>query len=589
MPNRRGGRGGRGGGRGRGRGRGRYNRGRVNQPAQPAAAVSDDWSAVAVGAAEAAAQGKESDKEVSLEQLFTSDSTFDRHYAAQETNCNRYLATLLVLQKNGTEIAQVAKIRALAAAWARKDHRLANRLLGQSTQFGLVEVLKALTLLDAGRKIREWEKRMKRYQMQPKVKARKVGQIKSNIDNLGVIRPKMGSVSGALSRHIRNWVRQIPKSQLEFYALHYPKEPWKRLADLCHLNPKKDFPELPWFLPFCFGEAAPDGTMVSKCSLVNKDNLNELIESYEVPYTHIKEHKNKLTNESKKRIAEYETKLDTVLWYYEDLACPEVDEVIVKRMKSGETIGLPYGKLMERLLMLKMLNRTGKVPFMDMLIAPAEARLKETSVSLEAPVVVIGDRSSSMGVAVRTSTIIASVLCAICKAKLCFFNDGNYEPPTMPRDIPQVLNVATSIRASGCTAPAASLWPYYEKKEIVKTFIMVTDEEENTSCHNFRFAALFKKYHDEIYPARLVFVSFLRGQHSRAQMVQELQQMGYEPLQFKLDQNRPDLTKLDNLLGLLAKEAVMDFKEEVDKMEVEIAAGNLADDVGTMKIPDDKM
>ena len=48
-----------------------------------------------------------------------------------------------------------------------------------------------------------------------------------------------GSVSGALSRHIRQWVRQIPVSQLEFYALHYPKEPWKRLADLCHLNPKK--------------------------------------------------------------------------------------------------------------------------------------------------------------------------------------------------------------------------------------------------------------------------------------------------------------------------------------------------------------
>ena len=52
--------------------------------------------------------------------------------------------------------------------------------------------------------------------------------------------------------------------------------------------------------------------------------------------------------------------------------------------------------------------------------------------------VVIGDRSSSMNVAVRTATIIASVLCAICKATLCFFNDSNYEPPTMPRDIEQV-------------------------------------------------------------------------------------------------------------------------------------------------------
>ena len=46
------------------------------------------------------------EKEVSLEKLFTSDSNFDSHYAAQEANSDRYLATLLVLQKNGTEIAQ---------------------------------------------------------------------------------------------------------------------------------------------------------------------------------------------------------------------------------------------------------------------------------------------------------------------------------------------------------------------------------------------------------------------------------------------------------------------------------------------------
>ena len=54
-----------------------------------------------------------------------------------------------------------------------------------------MEVLKALTLLDAGRKIREWEKKMKRIQMQPKVKPKNIGKIKSNIDNLSVIKPKV--------------------------------------------------------------------------------------------------------------------------------------------------------------------------------------------------------------------------------------------------------------------------------------------------------------------------------------------------------------------------------------------------------------
>ena len=54
--------------------------------------------------------------------------------------------------------------------------------------------------------------------------------------------------------------------------------------------------------------------MVSKCGLVNTDNVNELVSSYDVPYTHIKERKDKLTAESKKRIAEYEAKVDTLLW-----------------------------------------------------------------------------------------------------------------------------------------------------------------------------------------------------------------------------------------------------------------------------------
>jgi len=40
--------------------------------------------------------------------------------------------------------------------------------------------------------------------------------------------------------------------------------------------------------------------------------------------------------------------------------------------------------------------------------------------------------------------------------------------------------------AGGGTTPAASLWPFYEKKEIVKTFIIVTDEEENGNCHSMR-------------------------------------------------------------------------------------------------------
>jgi len=40
--------------------------------------------------------------------------------------------------------------------------------------------------------------------------------------------------------------------------------------------------------------------------------------------------------------------------YYEDLRCDEVDDVILKRVESGEAVTLPNGKLIDRLLMMKM-------------------------------------------------------------------------------------------------------------------------------------------------------------------------------------------------------------------------------------------
>ena len=44
--------------------------------------------------------------------------------------------------------------------------------------------------------------------------------------------------------------------------------------------------------------------------------------------------------------------------------------------------------------------------------------------------------------------------------------------------------------AQGGTSPAASLWPFYQRKEVVKTFIMVTDEEENGNSNGFRWMHL---------------------------------------------------------------------------------------------------
>jgi hypothetical protein len=60
---------------------------------------------------------------------------------------------------------------------------------------------------------------------------------------------------------------------------------------------------------------------------------------------------------------------------YEDLQCKEVDVVITARLNKGEPVTLPYGKLMERLLMLRKLN----APFYKLLLPSAERMLKQIS------------------------------------------------------------------------------------------------------------------------------------------------------------------------------------------------------------------
>jgi hypothetical protein len=497
--------------------------------------------------------------------------TIDQHIQAQTTNLPRYLATLFTLDENSVEIGQKAKACALAAAWCRHDHKLANNLLRHRRLFTLTEVLKAVTMLDAARQIRVYEKRLKRLELsKTKPKATKLGKIKNNIDNLNKLKPSTGSASGAVARHIQRWTRTLTQQELEYFALHMPIEPWKKLADIVHLNPTKDFPSLPWFLPFCFGTPAPTETMVSRCQDLTNENINILIKEFKIPYSHLKQFKENLNNESKARIASYEDKLDTILWYYEDLQCSDVDDIISERLKNGEQITLPYGKLMERLLLLRTLRenesettgyrgsargrgrvarnvnnqhstQTSMVTFYSDLLLIAEAQLEKIKLSLESPVAVIGDASSSMNVAIRTATILSSLLTAICSAKLNFFNTQMFLPTFTPKTIEDVLTLALSTQANGSTANAAGLVPYYDAKEVIKTFVMVTDEEENTDAQladgtSTRFFNLFMKYRREIYPAKLVFISFLRHQHAQGQMYKEFQ-----------DANVPDVIQVSEI------------------------------------------
>ena len=101
--------------------------------------------------------------------------------------------------------------------------------------------------------------------------------------------------------------------------------------------------------------------------------------------------------------------------------------------------------------------------------------------------------------------------------------------------------------------------------------------------HNsFRFAELYEKYCKEVYPARLVFVSFLCYQHAPGQMVPALRNLGHNPLQFRLEGSRPDLSKLDNLFGLLSADSAS-FDEELAAAEQRIRKDGLASIFGALK------
>ncbi|KAK7101600.1 uncharacterized protein [Littorina saxatilis] len=577
--------------RGRGRGRGRGGRGRGGRFGRGG---SRNRSANEDGQPK-----EEATKDIDIEQhpkeFFVGVVSTEEHMKAQKQNRPRYAAVLAVLQKNGVAISQNSRIRALAMAWARNDYELADSLLNNRSEFGLPEVLKAVQLLDSGRQVRVLEKKLKRFQLSAgtKVNPKKMGKIKSDIDNLNALKPPMGSASGSVCKQVAHWVKGFTKDELEFYALHLPKEPWMKLADICHFNPKHDFAALPWFLPFCFGGDAPDGSMVNRCRNLTAENVNSLVKEYDIPYSHLKQLKDSLTEEAKVRIAEYEDKLDTVLWYYEDLQCKAVDDVITQRLAANEPVNLASGKLLERLLTLKMIREnitrysrnagpTDKACFLPSLISLAEPRLTSIKLPLESPIVVIGDKSGSMEVAIRTSTIIAGLLTAIASAKLVFFNTENHDADFMPETVEQVLELAVTTRAQGGTAPAASLYPFYERKEVVKTFIMVTDEEENQQTHGYSFADLYQKYCEDVYPARLVFVSFLRSQHAAGQMVSALQTKGYKPLEFRLEGSRPDLSKLDNLFGLLSADSA-DFDDELAIAEQRIKTEGIAKVYDTLK------
>ncbi|XP_065062974.1 uncharacterized protein LOC135689612 isoform X2 [Rhopilema esculentum] len=410
--------------------------------------------------------------------IFTKQSSFKQHFDAQNSNRERYLAILLVVRSKSVELHDGSKCKALAAAWARRDYQLAQTMLDfPGEQFALKEVLKAVSILDAGRQKRQQEKILRRLEAQGCRKKGKMAKLKSVIASLAQDIPPVGSLSGALIRHIKLWFKTIPTDRLSFFAQHFPREPWKKLADICHLHPENDIPQCPWFLHFVFGKEIPKEDENTPTEIVSDDltseNISNKVLEFEIDYSVARKFKEHLTDEAKAKICSY-APLNTVIWYFEELRCTEIDGILKRRLESGEKLSLSYGKLMERLqtfMEIKEQEEQGfstkecrtstennaechnaealaipkLLPFIDDLFPIAEEQLGKLKLNIKSPVVVIGDKSSSMQSAIRTSNIIASLLSKVASADLVFFDDYNVIPPFIPTTVEQLCTAIQRI------------------------------------------------------------------------------------------------------------------------------------------------
>ncbi|CAG8626801.1 9746_t:CDS:2, partial [Ambispora gerdemannii] len=492
--------------------------------------------------------------------ILNPDLTVQQHIdTINKYTANVYSKALHSLTEYNVAVSAATKARAVVALWATKNFKEVDGIVPNLLP---AEMFKLCQILDAPRKARQLQKKLDRFQAHNfNVRATKKSLIQSEINNY---RQDMHacSLTSSFQKRIKKWVGSFTKEKLDFFILSFAKDPWKELADLAHLK-ASDF-QASYFLPIMYGGQAPPDSSIAAYMNINSENLENVLAEHPYLaecYSYIRQKikNNELTlNDTHKRILAKRAPLEDVLWYYEELTCSAADEEIATRLNDREPLisvhgRSNYSKLMERILTFRKMQSS----FVDQLISYADEKLSVIQIpeSEQHRVAVFGDCSASMDVAVQVATIIGSLLSVCLKADLNFFNSVLINPPIIPRTASEVLTVTEAIRASNATAPAASLYPYYADRKPIDIFIVVTDEEENTNCNGYRFAPLFKKYRDEIVPhAQVFFVSFLEGTNE-GEMKQSLATEGITDIkQFRLDGRRPDLSKFDELLGMLAME-----------------------------------
>lgn len=506
-----------------------------------------------------------------------SEHVLKEHFETYDENRVNYVRTVSEILSNSTlnkSLTLMTKARILTVLLQRHDREAMKKLY---PYVDLPEITKACEILDANRHAKQLTKKLEKVQ-----NLRKQNRLTKERDDYLKLTEEIFdmSLTSSKSRLVKTWVRGLTVKQLEYRAMMFPTDMWRRLADLVHLNPRVDF-AADWFLPYCFGADLPEGSLVARAKNVTVETFLDLYREYPLPYEFVRTKlqldknynnfaRHDLIDQIKEEIAIRE-KLETVLWYWHELQCQAVNDVLVARLReftdqAGTLEGLSYGKLVE------LLMRVNYKYLFEELVRVTERRLRKYTVKLPGPVAILSDASSSMDVAIKTSSIVTSLLCSLTQARLHLFNQKDNPIEKPPKTIRDAITFAKTMRASGSTSPASSLNYFYTNKLQTKTFIVVTDEVENTSTEGgsnwgwgwgqqkgYMFAELFQKYHQEIYPAQLIFISF-SDPNRDAEMVTNLkrvmgEQMVNEFVQtFKFDTRNPDLNRLDAVLQRMQQE-----------------------------------
>lgn len=469
----------------------------------------------------------------------------------------------------------------LACVLAVNDRTMAEQILS-SKLYKLPEVLKACEILDSRRLYVQLGKKLNNL-----TKNGKIGAINCKINNLLEMNDCLGnsytginlSLTKSKAKMIKKyWINKILPDKLEFYALSYGLEHWKNLANMLHIKPS-DF-TVNWFLEYVYGKEAPRDSIVYACKNINDTNVLEMTMKFKPDYNFLRQTNVKLNNASRAIISTY-TDVNILLWWLNEFADSEDSlEIINNRFIEDENVmTLPYGVVIDKLFFIENLLRpqTNTRSYLEStapmiqtlntkksnalqslhskLLNMAERLLKKYSLKLK-NTVVFGDASSSMEVAIKTSSIITSILCAICNAELQIFRTKNEHIKNPPKTVDDVIKFNKSCKASDMTSPAASLDFYYSRKQKVGTIIIVTDEEENTPSSGMMFSQMFDKYCKEMnFVPKLIFVSFL-NKGNNGKMYTELKNKYPQYVEYMqqhiFDVKCPDLTKLDSVLNKLA-------------------------------------